>query len=250
MDTTIYVGTYWNQHNDPVRKSITEQMMTRYPWINVIQGYYEDSDELLQGIAADYKLDSILKDKFVDYILINKYLSNISFDFPNGFNLVVIDLDLILPDNFRTAMESALEVRDFVHGFEECIMSGEKVTKVPSFYVNGRGHSGYVQGFGHRYMKAINYKFMENFTAGGFDYINALIMNNKSIDLYNKFTFYKELLEFKDKLTGLSSAYLEGISVEHHYHGPANKRLTPFKVYNECNHEDIEEFCRSRACCE
>lgn len=219
---TTYLCTYWNHQNDPLRKQLTQEFCDRYPWITLLQV----GNDIISDNTVIY---SDISDGFVDYTLINKYLSNNTV-----YNLVIIDADLILQDNFRQLMSDKLVDFEFVHGFNYTfeLKDGKESYFAPSFYSKKSGHTGFIQGYSNSFLQKIEYKFMTNFLIGGFDYVLACVLTDKSLDWCSSFTFYQHLVEFANKIKGSTYTNLDHLVV-HCYHGDQSSRLTPFKLYNK-----------------
>ncbi|KAH9256654.1 hypothetical protein BASA81_005158 [Batrachochytrium salamandrivorans] len=225
METT-YVCTYFNYYNNPLRAKLTQEFCDRYPWVTLLQATYGEEYDIRSDNCVRYKLAD--EKGFIDYLLINHFLKT-----HRMANLVILDSDLVLEDDFRAKMEEALLINDIVHGFNESyeLVDGQMSNVlVPSYYINGVGHTGYVYGFSARFLERIDNKFMSQFLIGGFDYVLARIVTGKSLEPFSKFVFYQQLLDFAARIKGLKHTYLEH-TVLHCYHGPKYKRLTPFKAY-------------------
>lgn len=218
---TTYLCTYWNPLNDPLRERLCQEFCDRYPWVTLLQV----GNDILSSNTINYDSVSV---GFVDYVLINKYLEEYEVD-----DLVVIDTDLILHRDFRSLISNKLKDHDFVHGFNHAFQIKDEITEyfAPSFYTRGYGHTGYIQGFSHEFLKRINFKFIDKFLLGGFDYVLAQMVVGKSIEWCKPFKFYQELLTFNENIRGVKYSVLDHFVI-HYYHGDPSERLTLFSKYS------------------
>ena len=225
---TTYICTYFNINNNPLRKKLTQEFCDRYPWVILLQACYGEVCDIRSSNCVRYKLTA--EKGFLIYMMINDFLKK-----NRVCNLVLIDSDLILENNFRDKMEAALETSDFVHGFDKSyeLIDGALTGEViPSYYLNlvGGGHTGYIYGYSQRFLEKINHTFLDCFLLGGFDYVLARILTGKSLDPFKKFIFFKHILEFAEKIRGCDYAVLVHRAI-HCYHGPRHLRLAPFHIY-------------------
>ncbi len=250
---TIYVCTYFNEYQNNTRKHVAQSFLSSYPWITLIEAVYGGVENGLTHKGKTIKVIMLPEHshKFVDYILINRFIRMLNSDNPGErYNLVVIDCDLYLPDEFRDRMELALQSNGIVHGFDTAIMEGEDNPIVPSIYKSGTyGHTGFIYGFSADFLEVIDYKFLEDFTIGGFDYILAMGLLRKPMVFTERFTFAKELKQWIDKLlvNNVTFTYLPGVIIRHQYHGPARQRLTPFSFYNSIDQVPKNVFMKTRS---
>lgn len=222
---TTYVCTYFNYYQDSVRMKLCQEFCDRYPWVILLQASYTDKFDILSKNDVKFKVN---KAGFINFSLINAFLKIYTIN-----NLVVIDADLILVSNFRLLMESSLNSYDFVHGFSEArnvMENGSMGNIVNSFYKNNEGHCGFIYGYSNRFLRKINYTFMEDFLNGGFDYVLACILSKKSLKPFEKFLFFDKILLFRDLIKNCSYTNLS-CQVIHCYHGLPYKRLCDYSLY-------------------
>ncbi|KAH9247048.1 hypothetical protein BASA81_015400 [Batrachochytrium salamandrivorans] len=120
---TSYVCTYFNKHKRPLRTKLTQEFCDRYPWVTLLQATYgSDPFDIQSDNSVHYRLND--EKGFIDYLLINHFLKTYGCH-----NLVIVDSDLVLEDDFRSKMEKALETNDFVHGFDKSyeLIDGQQV---------------------------------------------------------------------------------------------------------------------------
>ncbi len=216
---------FYDQVENPVRKELKNQFVARYAWVTLLEKNGEPG--------------------FVDYKMINQYLSLI--DKNSLKSLTVLDCDLILEDFFRAAVISKIyDGYDLIHGFDESyelvdgIIDYNEMVRGVTF--NKCGHTGYCWTFSKKFLQSIKYKFPENFLFGGFDFIlgcNFIRLKNDDFfdQLFGNSDTRKQMIgEFIEQTKNIKAVTWLEHAIIHNYHGSKVNRLTNFKLYSDPNY--------------
>lgn len=213
-----YISCYfYDQEEHPMRLKLKEEFRERYPWVTILER---------KGRPG-----------FQDYSMINDFLEY--EDKSNIESITLIDSDLFLQDNFRTLVEAEIEKgHDIIHGSNVACEynGGKKFDEMNSMTPETQGYSGFIWTFSKKFLERINYTFPDGFTAGGLDYLFALLFikqreESTFIDLLGINAYGYMFCQFFNKTKGMKAITLNH-SVIHCWHGPRSQRLTEFKFYN------------------
>jgi len=205
---------------NPLRKQLKDEFMIRYPWITLVQG---------RGIG------------FIDYKLLNQFLSKIN---KNSLeSITIIDSDLYLPDNFRDTVEENIKNYHILHNCKELIetRNGVELYRMRAMTYLTQGFTGSSWSFSKKFLEAINYSFPEEFTVGGLDYIFGLMfIRNYSLKyIVNVLGGNKKMIE---KFYLASEPFFisfknTGLTIKHEWHGERKDRLLPLEDYGKMTDE-------------
>lgn len=184
------------------------------------------------GLGRYYYTD---KKGFIDYVLINQYLSEFKPE-----SLTYIDNDLILCEDYFKNLKIENDVPRIMHGFSFCNEHSDRKRTVPSVVMNCVdnnkffGHSGYCWTFNQKMLQLMDYKFPEFFLIGGFDYFLASCIKSNFKKLFD----HPELIGWYNTFHQAKWSYYP-VVIYHLYHGPQADRLTPFDHYFTTSVEDF-----------
>lgn len=88
---TTYVCTYFNYHEDPIRRQLTQEFCDRYPWVTLLQASFKPQPDIRSDNTVVFPET---QEGFLIFKLINRYLRENQVE-----NLVLIDSDVILEDD-------------------------------------------------------------------------------------------------------------------------------------------------------
>lgn len=247
-----FISIYFNPFNYKSRYRLTKEFCQRYPWIHLVEGYYDEPE-------INHSNTTLLKKKFKGFLkeeLINDF---ISMNRDNIRSLTIIDSDLLLFDNFREKVIEKINDTEnepyFIQSFSECedIRIGSLVPDRQLSCVKYNkdkgvfgGHTGYIHTFNKKALDII-VEFPEFMVLGGFDTIllySLMKQRDRLLNLINNKTFKEILNYFYETIKLIKCDYVSG-KIYHYFHGfRADRYKNMFKKYGELPEYDYINYIK------
>lgn len=226
----FYVSCYfYDTVENPLRKKLKDEFQERYPWCLVLEKHG--------------------KPGFVDYDILNEFISKINLDTLGSITL--IDSDLVLPDDFRQKIEDHIARYDVLHNVKELveIKDGVELYRMGAMTFFKQGFTGGSWSWSGDFIRSI--KKFPSFKIGGFDFIMGLMFYKKYPRYHLEHIlggdrgllrdFYNSALKYVDSFSCVNN------TVYHMWHGDRHRRILDLSVYKEeMSEENIRYFMSIR----